>query len=147
MLPVDGNCPKCNSKLLWSALVRELSLRIRAPDKVKRLIKKPKKSTTKTTLPSKDAGGEDAMVECQSNASTESGGESENDEGRWNAISSVICEQSEEDALPERQKATDRVSEGVEALANHSDPDSSKMGPRARVIANSDFDDIEEVLS
>lgn len=147
MLPVDGNCPKCSSRLLWSALVRELSLRIRAPDKVKKLIKEPKSCTTKTTASSRGTDAEDAITECQSDCATQSEGESDSDKESWNAISSVTFEQCEEDALPARKIAVDGVSQGVGTSLNHGDPDSLRMGPSARVVANSDFDDIDEVLS
>jgi len=39
ILPIQGQCPQCQSQLQWSELVRELSLRTRGPGLVQKLLK------------------------------------------------------------------------------------------------------------
>ena len=43
LVPIDGKCPGCGSALRWIDLVKELSLRMRAPKEVEAIMK-PKKS-------------------------------------------------------------------------------------------------------
>jgi len=48
ILPGVGNCPTCGTRLNWAALVRDLSLRIRGQTEVEELFKKPKARKTKS---------------------------------------------------------------------------------------------------
>lgn len=47
LVPVHGHCPSCDKQLLWSDLVKELSLRMRGEKEVAALFKKPRAARTK----------------------------------------------------------------------------------------------------
>lgn len=49
ILPLEGNCPSCTKKLIWSDLLRELSLRIRGHLQTEQLLKKPRQKKQKAT--------------------------------------------------------------------------------------------------
>ncbi|RYP77423.1 hypothetical protein DL771_001218 [Monosporascus sp. 5C6A] len=43
VLPITGQCPKCKRNLVWGDMMKELTLRIRGPKEVDRLLKKPRR--------------------------------------------------------------------------------------------------------
>ncbi|KAH6658258.1 GIY-YIG catalytic domain-containing protein [Truncatella angustata] len=43
ILPVSGNCPECGGKLVWGDMMKEMTLRLRGPKEVEKLLKKPRK--------------------------------------------------------------------------------------------------------
>ncbi|KAH8591421.1 hypothetical protein B0O99DRAFT_519520 [Bisporella sp. PMI_857] len=51
VVPIEGNCPSCNSKLKWIDVVKELTLRIRGQKEVEKLLK-PKRIRKGNVIPS-----------------------------------------------------------------------------------------------
>lgn len=49
ILPIDGKCPQCRSRLRWIDLVKELSLRLCGKVQVAKLLKQPKTRTKKAS--------------------------------------------------------------------------------------------------
>ena len=47
ILPVCGNCPKCKGEVRWGDMMKELSLRVRGPKEVEKLLKEPQKRKRK----------------------------------------------------------------------------------------------------
>ncbi|OTB18234.1 hypothetical protein K445DRAFT_315031 [Daldinia sp. EC12] len=43
IIPISGHCPKCKGKVVWGDLMKEMSLRIRGPKEVEKLLKEPRK--------------------------------------------------------------------------------------------------------
>ncbi|RYO78077.1 hypothetical protein DL762_008531 [Monosporascus cannonballus] len=43
VLPISGQCPKCKGDVRWGDMMKELTLRIRGPKEVERLLKKPRR--------------------------------------------------------------------------------------------------------
>jgi structure-specific endonuclease subunit SLX1 len=43
ILPVSGHCPKCHGDVKWSDMMKELTLRMRGPKEVEKLLKKPRR--------------------------------------------------------------------------------------------------------
>ncbi|RYP76212.1 hypothetical protein DL769_003683 [Monosporascus sp. CRB-8-3] len=43
VLPITGRCPRCKGDAVWGDMMRELTLRIRGPKEVERLLKKPRR--------------------------------------------------------------------------------------------------------
>lgn len=43
ILPVSGRCPGCSGQVTWGEMMKELSLRVRGPKEVEKLLKKPRK--------------------------------------------------------------------------------------------------------
>lgn len=59
VLPVQGTCPSCNGWVSWGTMMKELSLRVRAPQEVDKLLKKKRKAKAKAKADGDaDAGSE-----------------------------------------------------------------------------------------
>ena len=135
IIPIEGNCPNCRSKLLWSDLVRDLSLRIRASDQTMKVLMEPKagrkvrssKSGALETVPSTD--------DVPSPDGDAAGSVDDDDEHLHpnNALSSSHRANEDEDSEEELPK-----------MLNDSGPE---QGGFYGTVANSDFDDIEELLA
>ncbi|KAI9834572.1 MAG: hypothetical protein M1819_002948 [Sarea resinae] len=68
VVPTEGHCPGCQTKLRWADLVKELALRTRGEKEVAKIMKKPRERRTKTGAKKKasvtqhtDSGDEDAL--------------------------------------------------------------------------------------
>ncbi|OOF94356.1 hypothetical protein ASPCADRAFT_51673 [Aspergillus carbonarius ITEM 5010] len=48
LVPIDGNCPLCDSIIQWSTMMQELSLRSRGRNEVQTILRKAKRSRGKT---------------------------------------------------------------------------------------------------
>jgi structure-specific endonuclease subunit SLX1 len=48
ILPVQGVCPKCHGPVQWSEMMTELTLRVRGPEEVQRLLRKKPRATAAT---------------------------------------------------------------------------------------------------
>ncbi|KAF3056435.1 Structure-specific endonuclease subunit SLX1 [Daldinia childiae] len=46
IIPISGRCPRCKGEVVWGDLMKEMSLRIRGPKEVEKLLKKPRKRKT-----------------------------------------------------------------------------------------------------
>ena len=46
ILPLQGNCPKCGGHVQWAEMMKELTLRTRAPKEVEKLLKRKKRRVT-----------------------------------------------------------------------------------------------------
>lgn len=55
-LPVDGRCPKCSGEIQWVDMMKELTLRMRGPKEVDKLLKKKRATKTKAKAPSAVTG-------------------------------------------------------------------------------------------
>ncbi|KAJ9664430.1 Slx4p interacting protein [Coniosporium apollinis] len=49
IVPTEGHCPSCQTKLQWSTLMKAVSLRIRGQKEIDRLFKKPRQKKAKAT--------------------------------------------------------------------------------------------------
>ncbi|GAB1314504.1 Slx4p interacting protein [Madurella fahalii] len=47
ILPVQGRCPKCDKEVLWGDMMKELTLRVRGPKDVEKLLKRKRRRITK----------------------------------------------------------------------------------------------------
>ncbi|KAI0158049.1 structure-specific endonuclease subunit SLX1 [Hypoxylon sp. FL1284] len=47
IIPISGTCPQCKGKVVWGDLMKEMSLRMRGPKEVEKLLKKPRKRRTR----------------------------------------------------------------------------------------------------
>ncbi|KAK7750291.1 Slx4p interacting protein [Diatrype stigma] len=47
ILPISGKCPKCKGDVLWGDMMKEMSLRLRGPKDVEKLLKEPRKRKAK----------------------------------------------------------------------------------------------------
>lgn len=43
IIPITGVCPRCKGEVVWGDLMKEMSLRIRGPKEIEKLLKKPRK--------------------------------------------------------------------------------------------------------
>ncbi len=43
ILPISGQCPQCKGDVIWGDMMKEMSLRIRGPKEVEKLLKKPRR--------------------------------------------------------------------------------------------------------
>ncbi|KAI1805963.1 hypothetical protein F4811DRAFT_195394 [Daldinia bambusicola] len=43
IIPISGHCPKCRGEVVWGDLMKEMSLRLRGPKEVEKLLKKPRR--------------------------------------------------------------------------------------------------------
>ncbi|KAI0445064.1 GIY-YIG catalytic domain-containing protein [Xylaria telfairii] len=43
IIPISGRCPKCDGKVIWGDMMKEMSLRLRGKKEVDKLLKKPRK--------------------------------------------------------------------------------------------------------
>lgn len=43
ILPISGHCPRCKGEVVWSDLMKEMSLRLRGEKEIEKLLKKPRK--------------------------------------------------------------------------------------------------------
>ena len=59
ILPVCGKCPKCKREVTWGEMMKELSLRVRGPKEVDKLLKKPRKRKARARAEAEDEEAED----------------------------------------------------------------------------------------
>ncbi|KAI1340801.1 GIY-YIG catalytic domain-containing protein [Xylariaceae sp. FL0016] len=52
VMPTSGQCPRCRGEVLWGDMMKELSLRLRGPKEVEKLLKKPRRRKAKATTTS-----------------------------------------------------------------------------------------------
>lgn len=140
IVPASGSCPACRSKLSWSTLVKELSLRLRGAAEVKKLLKEPKGKKAKPGATKLDGSGITAAVDEASDP------------------------EDEDDGLDAGTRYTEETQEDLcldDAISIQSDDASasplllpafkSRVAPTNKMalpeeVADSDCDDIEEVL-
>lgn len=48
IIPISGHCPRCKVEVVWGDLMKEMSLRVRGPKEVEKLLKKPRKRKAQT---------------------------------------------------------------------------------------------------
>lgn len=48
VLPVSGKCPKCRGDVKWGDMMKEMTLRMRGPKEIEKLLKKPRKRKAQT---------------------------------------------------------------------------------------------------
>lgn len=52
IVPISGHCPKCEGKVNWGDMMKEMSLRIRGQKEVDKLLRKPRKRKVPATVKS-----------------------------------------------------------------------------------------------
>lgn len=70
MLPTIGHCPKCNAKVAWVDLVKELSLRMRGKNEIKKILAAPRgkqRSSEETVTARETATTEDDTADGSDN--------------------------------------------------------------------------------
>lgn len=53
ILPMEGQCPKCSGRVKWSAMMRELTLRVRGHKEVEKVLKRNKRAAGTTKAKTK----------------------------------------------------------------------------------------------
>ncbi|KAK7749654.1 Slx4p interacting protein [Cytospora paraplurivora] len=53
ILPMEGQCPKCSGRVKWSDMMRELTLRVRGPKEVEKVLKRNKRAAGTTDATTK----------------------------------------------------------------------------------------------
>ncbi|XXH00910.1 hypothetical protein Hte_007261 [Hypoxylon texense] len=48
IIPISGTCPQCKGNVVWGDLMKEMSLRIRGPKEIEKLLKEPRKRKART---------------------------------------------------------------------------------------------------
>ncbi|KAI0835208.1 hypothetical protein F5Y06DRAFT_276981 [Hypoxylon sp. FL0890] len=48
IIPISGHCPQCKGEVVWSDLMKEMSLRIRGAKEIQKLLKEPRKRKVRT---------------------------------------------------------------------------------------------------
>lgn len=129
-VPTTGSCPKCRTPLLWSDLVKDLSLRMRGQVYVKKLLKKPRGRRNGTHGKSKEADESPAELD--------------------DAIPSEVEEFSDidyvdpEDEDPQKKTQRSKKRKTVASTKKQS-PVRKKANVSPVEILNSDSDDVEIV--
>lgn len=130
VVPTRSNCPKCCGMLIWSDLVKELSLRMRGEAQVKKLFRKPR--TKKDSAP------------AQSDEDTTS--DDSNDLGPLDSKSVMNIDDLDSEPEETRQgqlPRKDAERSHCAALRAKSTKLGKSKAPPLPAIANSDPDDIE----
>jgi structure-specific endonuclease subunit SLX1 len=131
LLPIQGQCPRCNHELEWTELVREASLRLRGEEVVNKMLNpKSRKGKAVADIPAEDEDDDDDDLVYQECAEDGTVLEAELDN------ESELDESSDE--LPLAQ-VVNRQTRAVPAMM-------ASPGHIKQVIPNSDWDDIENVL-
>lgn len=131
VVPIEGACPGCGSQLKWVDLVKELSLRMRAPKEVEKVLKERKIAKTKAANATLSGLHDDA------DPSDDEDEDPQDDavmEDSWNYVS----DSSESDVDEKKIRSDTSVYLGRPAkaqvlFANQTDP----------IIEDSDWDDAE----
>ena len=125
VLPVSGQCPKCETDTVWIDLVKEMTLRARGEDEVAQLMKNPglKKMKAKTA-------GNSSALEPESDASDDE----EADE--------VPNEPLADDWLPQEDDGDDLMSI-ASGVSKPSTPTKASTKLLPTVIEDSEWDDAE----
>lgn len=127
VVPTAGSCPSCGKHLQWIDLVKELSLRIRGEDEVKKIfkIKKPRAAkkhdaaTTAANVPDDPSDDDEEMADD------------------WHLLSESSEDEVEDDSIRSDPTGGIRTAKrGAGAFATRSEP----------VIEDSDWDDAEIVM-
>lgn len=146
VLPTSGTCPKCDSRLQWIDLVKEMSLRTRGEMEMARLMKKPRIRKTKVSK-TKKAVLVDAAVEI---ADDEAEGDHYHTLDEDDADTSMIEDPLPDDWFYQEDDDDDSVSvtSATSAIRTSFDPPSSvkpiSTGSRLEIVINdSDWDDAE----
>lgn len=63
MVPIEGTCPGCRSKIQWSTMLKELSLRINGEEELKLLFKPKRKRRSDKTIESDTGDAQELEVE------------------------------------------------------------------------------------
>lgn len=146
ILPTVGKCPSCQSQLAWSDLVRDLSLRIRASEQTVRLLRRPEGAQKRRTKGDVSLGGHTNSCGTgpASTAAT-----------AWENISD-LCSDDDEDGEDDQLVDHSNIEDGSTGFneSSLSDPELPDTilepePPGAKpdmIVANSDFEDIEEIL-
>ncbi|EPE08502.1 giy-yig catalytic domain containing protein [Ophiostoma piceae UAMH 11346] len=68
LMPVRGNCPKCGGPVVWADMMKELTLRLRAPKEVDKLVKAKRKQekAAVAVVEAEAASDVDSVVEIES---------------------------------------------------------------------------------
>lgn len=135
LLPVGGQCPSCGSKLHWTDLVRELSLRMRGEDAVRKLLN-PKARRGKTAASAAIDDEEEEETDDEDDVVYQHYGE----EG-------VVVDEFEDVDEVSSQSSSDQP---LAAQVNFKTTTVSASAPAAstaskKVIPDSDWDDIEDL--
>ena len=90
LLPTAGSCPRCHTKLHWSDLVKELSLRMRGQDEIEALYKQRRARSKKSKH---DVAGVDGPTAAGSEESDDELPEEEDDWNYFPASSDIDSEE------------------------------------------------------
>lgn len=138
ILPVQGQCPQCQSQLQWSELVRELSLRTRGSALVQKMLKPRSRK------------GKDAAIDVYDDDEEDDDAEDEEDE--------IVYQEHDDNgnaiAVPARNDDSDHSDSSIDVplsvKVNQRSRATGEVQSPAKVIANmipnSEWDDIENVL-
>lgn len=144
IVPTEGYCPSCRTKLQWSTLVMNLSLRLRGQKEIGKLFKKPRPKKTKTME------GSSTVVPITAGEADdeESDGDASDDDGTDSlALRSVESHgvEAEAEAQDEWYNLQDDIDD-LQSVTDEPDGASYKVGISRRyqpdvVIEDSDWDD------
>lgn len=134
LVPIEGECPECGSHLRWIDLVKELSLRMRAPGQVDKILKEKKTAKAKAN----ERSG--SVLHIDHDSSEDEGGDIPDDnlmKDEWNYVSD-----SSENGIDERVAKSDPGThlaprdKFVPSFVSRTDP----------IIEDSDWDDAEVII-
>ena len=126
LIPSKGHCPQCARRLSWSDLVREVSLRSRGEEQVRKLLGRPGSEVD-------DSSSESALT-------SDTPSDDENIESRDVAVHTSKQQSKKKKSSRKKvpMKSSSMASQAQKPLHNP---------PGKNVIEDSDFDDVEEVLA
>lgn len=139
ILPVQGHCPQCRSQLQWSTLVRELSLRTRGSELVRKMLN-PRKGKGKAVADVEvdeeddvdEDDEEDDLIYQECNDSGEAVAADDKDDDSNHSDSSID--------VPLSVRVNQRIKAKAASVAKAS------TLSKVTAIPNSEWDDIENVL-
>lgn len=139
ILPLKGDCPMCGTTLSWPLLMKELSLRLRDQDTVKKVVKEPKAKKAKVSALAAAADAIEAEMEAENASDPEDDDDLAEPEPEYH--DEVQEDISTIDAISVRSDDEQSMSRvALPALAKN--PVSSNIPP---YIPDSDSDHIEEI--
>jgi len=144
LLPDKGQCPQCRVALEWAALMQELTLRTRDKAVVDNLFKAPAKRTAKTLAPTDSTKAEENPSSLQAGAIISEALRDIDDERDWVHIDDEMIISTRRDTDGDSSSDDDLDKEN--ALPQLPSQHAGACMTADRIVLNSDWDDIDQVL-